>query len=126
MSGSFIMLILGMYASVLAGSIPELIVFAIGAVIGLALFSSLLGWLLENHEQLVLVVLLGIMLGSFRVLWPWPNGVGYEYPEGTTVRGTGLALPDASGDMLIGFALAAIAFGITLAIVRFAKAEESA
>lgn len=130
-SGSFIMLMLGMYAAVLGGSIVELVVFAVGATIGLALFSSLLGWLLEHHEQSVLVVLLGIMLGSFRVLWPWPNGVGYtiEGEAGAadlTISGVGLDLPDQIGDMLVGLLLAMLAAAATLALVRFAKADEAA
>lgn len=123
-SGSFILLMLGMYASVLSGSLIELVVFGIGAVIGLALFSSLLGWLLDNHEQPVLAVLLGIMLGSFRVLWPWPNGVGYETEDGVNIRGVGLEMPANTSDIFTALLLAAAAAGFTLLIVRFAKAEE--
>lgn len=122
-SGSFIMLMLGMYAAVLGGSIAELTVFAVGAVIGLALFSSLLGWLLDHYEQTVLVVLLGIMLGSFRVLWPWPNGVGFEDEAENTVSGTGLGWPSETGDLVTGFALAAAAAVFTLVVVRFAKSD---
>ncbi len=119
-SGSFIMLMLGMYAAVLGGSIPQLAVFLVGATIGLGLFSSVLNWVLEHHEQTVLAALLGLMVGSFRVLWPWPNGVGFISDEADEViRGTSLAWPPAS-ELLSGLALAAAAAAVTLVIVRFA------
>ena len=79
-SGSLILLMLGMYAPVLAAvtdrEFGTIIVFALGAVIGLALFSQLLYWLLEHHHDNVLAVLIGLMAGSARILWPWPDGVG--------------------------------------------------
>ncbi|MFB3051424.1 MAG: DUF368 domain-containing protein [Acidimicrobiia bacterium] len=79
-SGSLILLMLGMYAPVLAAvtdrEFGTIIVFALGAVIGLAFFSQLLYWLLEHHHDNVLAVLIGLMAGSARILWPWPDGVG--------------------------------------------------
>ncbi len=122
-SGSFIMLMFGMYAAVLGGSIPELLVFLVGATIGLALFSSVLNWLLENHEQTVMAALLGLMMGSIRVLWPWPNGVGVISDEAEeAVKGTDLAWPTLS-QLGGGLALAAVAAAATLAIVHFAEAK---
>lgn len=123
-SGSFIMLMLGMYAAVLDGSIPELFVFLIGATIGLGLFSTVLNYLLQQYEQTVLAALLGLMIGSFRVLWPWPNGVGYTIEEGeieTTVRGTGLELWTSSGDLVKALLLAGGAAAFTLGIVQIAS-----
>ncbi len=118
-SGSFIMLMLGMYAAVLGGSVPELLVFALGAIVGLGLFSTVLNHLLLRYEQTVLAALLGLMVGSFRVLWPWPNGVGYTVEKGeveTTVPGTGLELWPDTGELgqaaLIMFAAAAVTMGI--------------
>ncbi len=123
-SGSFIMLMLGMYTGVITGAPVELLVFLVGAVIGLALFSSFLNWVLEHHEQTVLAALLGLMLGSFRVLWPWPNGVGVVSEEqADVVKGTVMHLPDA-GQALGGLALAAGAFVITMVIVRLADADQ--
>ncbi len=124
-SGSFIMLMMGMYAGVIGGAPIELGVFLIGAIIGLAVFSSFLNWLLEHHEQTVLAALLGLMLGSFRVLWPWPNGVGVVSDEqADVIKGTAMHLPDA-GQALGGLALAAAAFVITMLIVRFADADQA-
>jgi len=77
-SGSFILVMLGMYTEVL-GAVNDrdfvtLCVFAIGCVAGLALFSTLLNWLLEHYRNWVIAAMIGLMLGSMRVLWPWPNG----------------------------------------------------
>ncbi len=120
-SGSFIMLMMGMYAAVLGGSIVELAVFLVGAVIGLALFSSFLNWLLDRHEQTVLAGLLGLMIGSIRVLWPWPNGVGVVSDEAEEViSGTTLEWPEASA-LGTGVLLAAVAAALTLLVVKFAE-----
>ncbi len=122
-SGSFIMLMFGMYAAVLGGSIPELLVFLVGAVIGLALFSSLLNWLLEHHEQTVMAALLGLMIGSIRVLWPWPNGVGVVSDVSEeVVSGTDLAWPTL-GSLAGGLGLAAAAAAVTMLIVKFAEEQ---
>ena len=125
-SGSFILLMLGMYAAVLGGSIPELAVFLVGATIGLGAFSSVLSWLLAHHEQLVLSALLGLMIGSFRVLWPWPNGVGFISDEADeVVKGTDLSWPDA-GQLAGGVALAAAALVATMILVRVAESKPEA
>jgi putative membrane protein len=91
-SGSFLLLLLGMYLPVIdavdARDVPVLVVFAAGAVLGLASFSTLLNWALRRYHDLVLAALIGLMVGSVRVLWPWPPG-----PDG--VGGTELAAPVA-------------------------------
>lgn len=78
-SGSLILLLIGMYAAVLAAvndrDFATLGMFIVGAVVGLAVFSQILYWALTNHHDLVLAVLVGLMAGSLRVLWPWPEGV---------------------------------------------------
>lgn len=77
-SGSFLLVLLGMYTEVLGAveerDVASLGVFALGCVVGLALFSTLLNWLLERHHHWVVAAMIGLMLGSVRVLWPWPNG----------------------------------------------------
>lgn len=78
-SGSLILLMIGMYTPVLSAvtdrSYTTLAVFAVGAIVGLAFFSQILNWALENHHDTVLAALVGLMAGSTRVLWPWPDGV---------------------------------------------------
>jgi putative membrane protein len=77
-SGSFLLVMMGMYTEVL-GAVNDrdvfvLAMFALGCVVGLALFSTLLNWLLERYHRWVLAAMIGLMLGSMRVLWPWPGG----------------------------------------------------
>lgn len=78
-SGSFILVMLGMYGPVLSAvSDRDLVVVAVvglGATVGLGLFSQVLHWALEHHYNTVMAALIGLMLGSLRVLWPWPGGV---------------------------------------------------
>jgi putative membrane protein len=42
--------------------------------VGLAAFSTLLDRLLRDHHDTVMAALIGLMAGSLRVLWPWPDG----------------------------------------------------
>ncbi len=78
-SGSFLLVTMGMYGAVLGAvndrDVLSVGVFALGCVVGLALFSQLLHWALSEHYDTVMAVLIGLMLGSLRVLWPWPLGV---------------------------------------------------
>ncbi len=77
-SGSFLLVMMGMYTEVIGAAkdrdLLTLAVFGAGAVVGLALFSTLLNWLLDRYHSLVIAAMIGLMLGSTRVLWPWPNG----------------------------------------------------
>ena len=98
-SGSFILLMIGMYSAVLNAVdervLSEIAFVGIGAIVGLALFSSFLTHLLERFHDRVMAVLIGLMIGSLRVLWPWPNGVGIiEVDE--VIPGTGLDLPNGA------------------------------
>lgn len=122
-SGSFILLMIGMYAAVIGAvhdrDLTEVALVAVGAVIGLALFSSVLGWLLDTHGDRVMAALVGLMLGSLRVLWPWPNGVGV-ISEDEVVDGTGLQLP--AGDEILGpVGLGVVGFGAVTVISRIGR-----
>ena len=48
--------------------------FAAGAATGLAAFSKLLSWLLDERQDATMAVLVGLMAGSLRRLWPWQTG----------------------------------------------------
>ena len=114
-SGSFLLLMMGMYAPLLAAvndrSIPDIAIFMLGATVGLALFSTLLSWLLAHHGNRVLAALIGLMVGSVRVLWPWPNGVGIISDEETeAVSGTDRGWPEMGADFLWPAILAIAAF----------------
>jgi putative membrane protein len=48
-----------------------LLIFALGALLGLASFVSFLKYLLNQRARPTLVLLAGLMFGSLRALWPW-------------------------------------------------------
>ncbi len=54
---------------------------AIGAVVGIVALSNLLKWLLHRYHRVTLGVLLGILLGSVIMLWPFSQGVGHKALE---------------------------------------------
>lgn len=109
-SGSLMLVMMGMYSDVFGAlndrDLLPLVLFAVGAVIGLALFSKLLAWLMDHHHDHMVAAMIGLMLGSTRVLWPWPGGV----------ESTELARP--SGDVLLPVLLAVVGFAVILAVGR--------
>lgn len=124
-SGSFILLMIGMYAVVLNAVderiFSEIALVGVGAILGLAVFSSLLNHLLDNYHDTVMAVLLGLMLGSLRVLWPWPNGVGIVgHDDIPTIPGTGLELPNGA-PWVLPVVLAVVAAIVVIAVSRFAQ-----
>ena len=116
-SGSFLLVVMGMYGPVLGAvtdrDILVLATFAVGAVLGLALFSQVLHRALARHHDVVIAALIGLMAGSLRVLWPWPLGVD----------STELGAPD--GDLVGAIITAAIGFVIVVAVGRAAQSLES-
>lgn len=88
-SGSFILVLLGSYELILgtlndfisgisAGdwglvktSFLKVLLFIIGCVIGLKLFSKGLKWMFTHKKELTLAVLTGFMIGSLNKIWPW-------------------------------------------------------
>ncbi|MEJ6656201.1 MAG: DUF368 domain-containing protein [Pseudomonas sp.] len=74
-SGSFILLLLGLYATVLGAirsfDVTLLMVFAFGCLVGILSFSRLLSWLLRHARNVTLAFLTGLMLGSLNKVWPW-------------------------------------------------------
>ena len=70
-SGSFLLLLLGQYKYMLNAlhqlHFTEIIVFVVGALIGILGFSKILNYLLKNHEELTMAFLIGVMLGSLKV-----------------------------------------------------------
>ena len=85
-SGSFVLLVLGMYAPTLAAvndrDLAYLGAFVVGAVIGLSLFVTGLEWLLEHRHSLTLAAMTGLMIGSLRALWPWQDDGALLAPSG--------------------------------------------
>lgn len=76
-SGSFLLLSIGMYAPTIAAvndrDLAYLGAFALGAALGLGSFVLVLQWLLSHHPRVTMIVLAGLMAGSLRALWPWQD-----------------------------------------------------
>ncbi|UJZ95993.1 DUF368 domain-containing protein [Photobacterium damselae subsp. damselae] len=74
-SGSFILLLLGMYAPILGAAksmdVVTLGLFAMGCVVGLLTFSHVLSWILRNYRDIALTFLTGLMIGTLGKIWPW-------------------------------------------------------
>ena len=95
-SGAFILLLLGAYTSVigivtqLASGITtlnssmffeafgKLLIFGVGAIVGLKAFSKVLNWMFKHHKNLILAVLIGFMVGALNKIWPWKEVLEYR------------------------------------------------
>ncbi len=115
-SGSFILLMFGMYEEVLAAvndrDLAVIAVFGFGALISLALFSTLLDRMLRGHHDTMMAGLIGLMAGSLRVLWPWPDG-------------TDTANLSSPTDPLAAVLLAIAGFAVVMVISRFGGSHQS-
>ncbi|GAA5523085.1 DUF368 domain-containing protein [Aliifodinibius salicampi] len=83
-SGSYILLILRKYDYILSeigklgtldtfSSLINLLPFGLGAIFGLVLFSRILSWLLNRYEAQTLAILIGFLIGSLYVIWPYQD-----------------------------------------------------
>lgn len=74
-SGSFVLVLLGKYAFMMDAvgnlNIPVLVVFAVGAILGILGFSHAFSWLLKKAYNGTIMFLAGLMLGSLVKVWPW-------------------------------------------------------
>ncbi len=74
-SGSFILLLLGVYDKVLEAvhnfNLTIIITLMAGMVTGLLLFTRALKWLLSRYYQGTLALLTGFIAGSLVKVWPW-------------------------------------------------------
>ncbi|MBY5993896.1 DUF368 domain-containing protein [Ferrimonas balearica] len=81
-SGSFILLLLGLYGPVLAAvkglDLTVIAIFACGCVLGLLTFSHLLSFLLRRFHGLTLAFLCGLMLGTLNKVWPWKEVLSWR------------------------------------------------
>ena len=78
-SGSFILLLVGLYPVFLQAihnlEIVKLLWFGVGCICGLVVFSRFLSWLLKAYHNQTLSVLIGFLIGSLYVTWPWKNAL---------------------------------------------------
>ena len=137
-SGAFLLLLLGSYETVL-GSITgfieailtgdwsaawdyftNLLLVAIGAILGIKLFSRALTWLFENHKNLTLAILTGFMIGSLNKLWPWKSVLKTRinsHGEEVTFLDKSILPQDFAGDALILYAGILMVLGFLLILI---------
>ncbi|WP_231491577.1 DUF368 domain-containing protein [Microbulbifer sp. HZ11] len=120
-SGSFILLMIGIYPQVITAvhqfQVSALVWFAAGAGCGLLLFSRLLSWLMYRFPSVTLSFLVGVLLGSLKIVWPWKladsvtGGLSNAKlaPTLSNVLPWDFAVASGQPSYLVGSALAALA-----------------
>jgi len=78
-SGSFILLLVGLYPVFLNAihnlDLIALASFGAGCISGLILFSRFVSWLLTRYHAVTLATLIGFLVGSLNVTWPWKQAL---------------------------------------------------
>ncbi|MBA3052242.1 DUF368 domain-containing protein [bacterium] len=93
-SGSFILLVIGIYGTAIGHiktffsgftfpSFVFLSVFALGCVVGIVAAARLIKYLFEKYKDRTLFFLVGLILGSLTVLWPFKD---YSFEEPGKVK----------------------------------------
>jgi len=92
-SGSFILVLLGMYETLITAvadrDLMTLLIFICGAIVGLMVFSRIIKMVLNKFYNITLFFLSGLMLGSLVKVWPWKsedlqNIMPTNFPEPNT------------------------------------------
>jgi uncharacterized membrane protein len=111
-SGSFILILLGNYVLLLVDSVNALFdtifdifsgnfeflynherlrmlkvlsVFTLGSVTGLVTFSHILSYILKHYKNITLATIVGFIVGSLGVVWPWKETLYKTNTEGTFI-----------------------------------------
>lgn len=138
LSGSFLLLVLGLYQTVIAAiknfELLTLGYLGLGCVVGLMCFSRILTVLLARFYDVTVALLVGFMLGSLTKIWPWKHTTSYQikHDGGQIPVVQEPVLPGAyeqltGGDPEIVLALAALVTGFFVISLmdRFAFLKES-
>jgi len=99
LSGSFVLILMGNYELVAIEAINHLrldILFPmfLGIVVGLIAFSHVLSWLIRKFREQSLATLVGFVMGSLVILWPWKREI-YRRDE------LGNQILTKSGDLIV-------------------------
>jgi putative membrane protein len=84
MSGSFLMVLLNKYEQLLSAVTHQefgtLLLVIAGAGVGVVTLAQVLGWLLKKYHDTTVAVLIGMLIGSLRKLWPWQAAMAQADP----------------------------------------------
>ena len=132
-SGSFILVILGKYETVLSAlndrNLVLLIVFAAGAAIGLITFAQVVSWLFKRYHDVTVAVLMGLMLGSLRKIWPWKETISTtldRHGEIVPLEQINIGPPSFGSEFIIAIGLAIVGFLVVILLDNLANRQEIA
>jgi len=95
-SGSFILVLLGMYVPVLdairALEFGTILIFGAGCLVGLLSVARLITWAFRRFHDTVLTLLIGFMVGALNKVWPWKETLSWR----TNSAGEQVPLNEAS------------------------------
>jgi len=81
-SGSFILVLLGLYTTILGAvrtlDLVTLVIFAVGCAVGMLSFARLISWLLEHARNATMAVATGLLIGSLNKVWPWKQTISWR------------------------------------------------
>ena len=148
-SGAFILLILGAYQTAIdtinnlrdglfTGNMElfkeafiNFSLLALGAIVGIKVFSKLLNWMFKHKKNLTLAILTGFMIGSLNKIWPWKEVLS------TRVNSEGIKVPlleksilptnfDGDSQLLMASVFIIIGFFTILLLERLGKDKNKA
>lgn len=132
-SGSYILLLMGAYSTVIKAITEKdyfiITVVGIGVVVGLLFFSRVLKWLLDKFKHRVMAVLTGIMLGSINKIWPWKHTITTfvdRHGEEKPLLEKNILPSSHQGDSQLVWAIISmvVGFGLILLLERWATQKE--
>lgn len=147
-SGAFILLILGAYQTAIdtinnlrdgllngnwelfKDAFVNFLLLAIGAIVGIKVFSKLLNWMFKHKKNITLAILTGFMIGSLNKIWPWKKVLT------TRVNSEGLEVPlleksilpqnyNGDSEVLMATLFIVIGFATILILERLGKGKEN-
>ncbi len=126
-SGSFILLVLGKYEYIITSTLNlELSVavpFALGCLVGISVFSRVLGWLLDQFHDPMVAGLTGLLVGTLVRIWPYQNlqiEVIREKPRVVSARAF---MPESLELSVIGLIVLGIAMVLVVEFLASRRAE---
>lgn len=130
-SGSFLLVIMGKYEQILNAvatrDIVSLVVFASGAVVGLAIFSRVLSWLFKKHHDIVIAILTGFMIGSLRKVWPWKEVISTRinsHGDTVPVLERNIFPEQFGGDVMLSIVLILVGLLLVIILDKFQVTKE--
>ena len=156
-SGSFILILLGNYVLLLVDSVNALYdsfsnilkgdfsflknderirmlkvlgVFTLGSVTGLVTFSHLLSYILKHYKSITLSAIIGFIIGSLGVVWPWKKTIYQVNTDGSfLLDSTGEKIianykrfmPELNSETFYAMAFIVLGIGIVLALEIYGK-----